>query len=194
MAQTSVDLLERARAGSNEALGALLQRCERKLIALVRLRLGPSLRRELDSRDLVQTTLVKALSHFGEFAGSNRGSLMAWLARIAENEVRDQASYYGRDRRDAARRVSLEASPEALTLAARVRSQTSLLAHGEQVLALERALESLSPEHRDVIVMRAIEEHDFPEIAEKLGRSADACRMLFTRALTALTLAMGPRR
>lgn len=194
MAQTSVDLLERARAGSDEALGALLQRCERKLLALVRLRLGPSLRRELDSRDLVQATLVKALSHFGEFAGGNRGSLMAWLARIAENEFRDQASYYGRGRRDAARRVSLEASPEAATLAARVRSQTSLLAHGEQLLALERALESLSPDHRDVIVMRAIEERDFAEIAERLGRSADACRMLFARALTALTLAMGPRR
>ena len=79
----------------------------------MRLRLGPSLRRELDSCDLVQSTLVKALSHFGEFAGGNRGSLMAWLARIAENEIRDQASYHGRERRDAARRVSLEATPEA---------------------------------------------------------------------------------
>jgi RNA polymerase sigma factor (sigma-70 family) len=142
----------------------------------------------------VQSTLVKALSHFGEFAGANRGSLMAWLARIAENEVRDQASYHGRQRRDAARRVSLEASPEATTLAARVRSQTSLLAHGEQVAALERALESLSPDHRDVIVLRAIEERELSEVAEKLGRSADACRMLFARAMTALTLAMGPRR
>lgn len=193
MAQTSVDLLERARAGSDEALGALLQRCERKLVALVRLRLGPSLRRELDSCDLVQSTLVKALSHFGEFAGGDRGSLMAWLARIAENEIRDQASYHGRERRDAARRVSLEASPEAARLAARVRSQTSLVAHGERVSALERALESLSRDHRDVIVMRAIEEREFTEIAERLGRSTDACRMLFARAMTALTLAMGPR-
>ena len=193
MAQTSVDLLERARGGSDEALGALLQRCERKLLALVRLRLGPSLRRELDSCDLVQSTLVKALSHFGEFAGGDRGALMAWLARIAENEIRDQASYHGRERRDAARRVSLEASPEAATLAARVRSQTSLLAHGERVSSLERALESLSPDHRDVIVMRAIEEREFTEIAQRLGRSSDACRMLFARAMTALTLAMGPR-
>ena len=193
MAQTSVDLLERARAGSDEALGALLQRCERKLLALVRLRLGPSLRRELDSCDLVQSTLVKALCHFGEFAGGDRGSLMAWLARIAENEIRDQASYHGRERRDAARRVSLEASPEAAALAARVRSQTSLVAHGERVSALERALESLSPDHRDVIVMRAIEEREFTEIAETLGRSSDACRMLFARAMTALTLAIGPR-
>jgi RNA polymerase sigma-70 factor (ECF subfamily) len=193
MALTSVDLLERARAGSDEALGALLQRCERKLLALVRLRLGPSLRRELDSCDLVQSTLVKAIGHFGEFVGGDRGSLMAWLARIAENEIRDQAAYHGRERRDAARRVSLEASPEAATLAARVRSQTSLVAHGERVSALERALESLSPDHRDVIVLRAIEEREFTEIAEKLGRSADACRMLFARAMTALTLAMGPR-
>ena len=44
-----------------------------------------------------------------------------------------------------------------------------------------------------MIVMRAIEEREFTEIAERLGRSTDACRMLFARAMTALTLAMGPR-
>ena len=35
---------------------------------------------------------------------------MAWLARIAENEIRDQADYHRRQRRDAARAVPLDAA------------------------------------------------------------------------------------
>jgi hypothetical protein len=36
------------------------------------------------------------------------GSLMAWLARIAENEIRDRADYHARQRRDARLEVPLE--------------------------------------------------------------------------------------
>ena len=193
MVATSADLLAQARAGSNDALGALFARCGPKLLALVRVRLGPALRREVDSCDVVQSTLVKAVAHLGEFAGRDRRSFMAWLARIAENAVRDLASYHGQQRRDAARRVSLESSPEAALVAARVRSQTSLVAQGERLTQLERALESLSPEHREVIVLRAIEEREFTDVASRLQRSPDACRMLFARAMTALTLAMDGR-
>ncbi len=185
---TSVQLLERARAGSNQALGTLLGRCGPKLLALIRARLGASLRRETESRDLLQSTLLKALVHFEEFRGE-RGSLMAWLARIAENEIRDLATYHGRARRDAARRVSLDASPEAAFLIARVRSQTSLVAQGERLERVERALETLSAEHREVIVLRMLEERGFAEVAERMGRGPEACRMLFVRAMTALTLA-----
>lgn len=186
MAQTSIDLLERARAGSDEALGALLQRCERKLVALVRLRLGPSLRRELDSSDLVQSTLVKAISHFGEFAGEDRGSLMAWLARIAENEIRDQVDFQHRQRRDVDAAVPLDAG--SIDVAARVRSALSEAVANEEAERLGAALETLEPDHREVIVLRKLEELSFKEVAARMGRSEDACRMLLARAMVALTL------
>ena len=48
--------------------------------------------------------------------------------------------------------------------------------------------EQLSERARDVILLRQFEELTFPEIAARLGRSEDACRMLFARAMTALTL------
>jgi RNA polymerase sigma-70 factor (ECF subfamily) len=193
MAMTTIDLLERARNGSDEALGALVERCGPKLLALVRLRLGPSLRREVESRDVLQSALLKAVGGFDRFAGTDGGSLMAWLARIAENEVRDLAEHHGRQRRDAARRVSLEESPEAARLASRVRSQTSLVACGERLSAMTAALESLAADHREVIVLHALQELSFPEVGQRLGRSADACRMLFARAMTALTLAVEDR-
>jgi len=184
-------LLERARAGSSEALGALLEGSARRLLALIRLRLGPGLRARLESRDILQATLLKALERFGHFEGNQVGPLMSWLARIAENEIRDQADFHGAQRRDAARAVPLETSPGVERVAAQVRSQTSRIALGEQLERLERALEGLEPDQREVVILRRLEELSFPDIAPRLGRSTDACRMLFARAMTKLTLALG---
>ena len=50
-AESSI-LLREARAGSNEALGELFDLCGDKLLALIRIRLGPTLRREVESGDI----------------------------------------------------------------------------------------------------------------------------------------------
>ncbi|MBI3931988.1 MAG: protein kinase [Acidobacteria bacterium] len=171
-------LLARAREGSPEALGELLSRCGERLLALIRLRLGPTLRAQLESRDILQASLVKAIEGFDTFAGAERASLMAWLARIAENEIRDRADFHRRQRRDAARDVPLEEAGGAWELAAGVRSQTSRIALGERMVCLERAIEGLRSEHREAIVLRRLEElrrDGFPD-GPKPGRLPDAVR------------------
>jgi len=189
--ETTTELLRRAREGSADALGTLLDMPALRLLALIRVRLGPRLRAEVESRDVLQGTLLRAIQGFERFAGQGRGSLMAWLCRIAENEIRDLAAYHGRARRDAARRVSLDDSEGRVgQLEARVRSQTSRLALSEDLTRLERALEALPSDHREVIVLRRLHELSFAEVAERMGRSADACRMLFARAMAALVLEM----
>ena len=188
--ESAAALLARARQGSREAQGELLSLCGERLLALIRLRLGPTLRAQLESRDILQATLVKAIERFETFAGTERASLMAWLARIAANEVRDRADFHQRQRRDAAQHVPLAEVGELAELAARVRSQTSRIAFGERLARLEQALESLAPEHREAIVLRRLEELSFAEMGARMGRSPDACRMLFARAMAALTLAV----
>jgi len=134
---------------------------------------------------------MKALQRFDGFHGEEKTSLMAWLARIAANEIHDRADFHGRQRRAAAQHVPLDEVEEGSGLAADVRSQTSRIALGERMLLLERALERLSPDYREVIVLRRLEELSFAEVGSRIGRSPDACRMLFARAMAALTLAMG---
>lgn len=182
-------LLRRARTGSAEALDALYARCAGRLLALIRLRLGPDLRAHLESRDILQACLLKSFQRIEQFERADGGSLMGWLARIAENEIRDQADYHHRQRRDGRRNVALDDERDGV--AATMRSSLSQVILGQEALRLERALEGLSEEHREVIVLRKLEENSWKEIAERLGRSEDACRMLLARAMTALTLAMG---
>ncbi len=183
--QETAALIERARAGSSGALDALYARCAGKLLPLIRLRMGSSLRSELESRDILQAVLLKSFQRIGQFEGRASGSLMAWMARIAENEIRDRADYQGRQRRDVAQRAPLE---EAAVLPQPVRSALSQIILTEEAEALERALETLADAQREVILLRQFEELTFPEIAARLGKSEDACRMMFARAMTALTL------
>ncbi len=181
-------LFEQARQGSRRALNEIFEHYGDRLHALIRLRLGPQLRRHLESRDILQATLLKAFRGIDRFHGSGSRSMMAWLGTVAHAEICDQADYYGRQKRDAARETTLDLKVD--RIAGQVRSKTSQLrlrADGER---LEQAIETLSEAHRDVILLRSFEELRFREVGERLGKSADAARMLYARAMTALTLAM----
>jgi RNA polymerase sigma-70 factor (ECF subfamily) len=181
-------LLRRARDGAPDALEELYGRVAPRLLAFVRLRLGRTLRSELESRDIVQATLLKSFEHFGQFERADTRSLMAWLSRIAENEIRDRADYHARQRRDARLDVPLDAGH--LDLPARVRSALTQLVFDERARRVEAALEALEPHYREVIILRSFEELGFREIGVRLGKSEDAARMLFARAMAALTMTM----
>ena len=180
-------LLHAARAGSREALNDLFERCGPRLLALIRLRLGPELRARLESRDVLAECLLTAFQKLDQLRQADGVSLMAWLARIADNQIRDLADHHQRQRRDVRREEPFEDE----TLAPEeVRSQTRRIMLDEQLQHLEGALETLDEEHREVILLRKLHELNFPEIGERMARSPDACRMLLARAMTQLTLAM----
>jgi RNA polymerase sigma-70 factor (ECF subfamily) len=187
--QPTTAVLGRALDGSTGALDALYARCAPRLLALIRLRMGRSLRARLESRDILQATLLKSFQQIRQLRGANTASLMAWLAKIAENEIRDQADFYGRQRRDHERETPLDDA--AVQVASEMTSALSGVIFSERAEQLEAAIEALSADHREIILLRKFEERPFAEIAQRLGRSEDACRMLLARAMTALTLKLG---
>jgi RNA polymerase sigma-70 factor (ECF subfamily) len=184
--QESTVLLREAQEGSREALGELYARYGTRLIAFIRMRMGRDLRSRVESRDILQATLLKSFQRLAQFEGGDGATLMGWLIRIAENEIRDQVEYQHRQRRDAAAAVPLDAG--GIDLAADVRSALSSAVMNEEAERLGAALEALEPAHRDVIVLRKLEELSFKEVAARMNRSEDACRMLLARAMVALTL------
>ncbi len=181
-------LLQRAREGAPGAFDELYRRCAGRLLTFIRVRLGPSLRSRLDSTDILQATLLKSFERFRQFEQSDAASLMAWLTTIAHNEIRDQADRQGRQRRDVHAEVPLE-WPEALAApAAAQRGALTQVILDERAQQLERALEALDEHYREVILLRDFEELTFPEIGARLARTEDAARMLYARAMAALTM------
>lgn len=184
--QESTVLLRAARGGSPEALGELYARCGTRLLAFIRLRMGRDLRLRVESRDILQATLLKSFQRIQQFEGDDGATLMGWLVRIAENEIRDQVDYQHRQRRNVAAGVPIDAG--GIDVPASVRSALSAAVLNEEAERLGAALETLDPDHREVIVLRKLEELSFKDVAARMGRSEDACRMLLARAMVALTL------
>ena len=184
--EESTILLREARQGSREALGELYSRYGARLLAFIRMRIGGDLRARVESRDILQAALMKSFQRLAQFEGGDGATLMGWLMRIAENEIRDQVDYQHRQRRDVSAAVPIDAS--GVDLAAQVRSAFSEAVMSEEAERLGAALRALDPDHRDVIVFRKLEELSFKEVAARMGRTEDACRMLLARAMVALTL------
>ena len=65
-AEETAQLFERARGGSPAEMGAFYERCARKLLPLIRLRMGRDLRGELESRDILQAVLLKSFERLGQ--------------------------------------------------------------------------------------------------------------------------------
>ena len=158
-------------------------------LSFIRLKMGRSLRARLESRDILQATLPQVVPASRRLRGAGRP--VAARLDDADRGARDPRSRRLSPPAAARRRnrKTISTTTPSCSRRASVRRCRGSFSTSRPS-ALEAALESLTDAHRQVILLRTFEELSFPEIAQVLGKSEDACRMLFARAMTALTLAL----
>ena len=180
--ESTATLLARVRAGDRVAREHLVRRYLATLLRWGHRRL-PSHARDLsDTQDLVQTTLLKALDHVGDFEPRREGAFLAYLRTILLNEVR------GEIRRIARRPLRVPLSDD---LAAQRPSPVEEAIGRAAIDAYEKALNGLSAEEREGVILRIEMGFTHQQVADALGRSsADAARMLVARAMVRLAEAM----
>jgi RNA polymerase sigma-70 factor (ECF subfamily) len=189
-------LLRRARHGDTGALGELLRLYRNYLKLLARLQIDRRLRRKLDASDVVQDALLLAHRHFGQFRGTTEQEFLAWLRQVlATSLVAVSRRYLGAKRRqielEQQLRHDLDDASRALDARLIQHSTPSAnAARREQGVVLADALSKLSADHRDVLVLRHLEELAFSEIAERMNRSVVAVKKLWSRALIRLRMAL----
>jgi RNA polymerase sigma-70 factor, ECF subfamily len=189
-------LLQRVQTGDKEALNELYNRYLMRVLAAVRARLGAELRGKLESWDVVQDALLASLKNVQSFNQSSEGAFLNWLAKVVENRIRDQLDYIRAEKRDHRLEKPLAGvrSPESsvpLDIPERdsMPTPSQVLMLSEDLARLERAMDRLPEESRELIVAVKIEGRTYQEIAQTSGKSADAVRMQVNRALLALTKA-----
>jgi RNA polymerase sigma-70 factor (ECF subfamily) len=185
-------LIERARRHEPGALDRLLDSYRNYLRLLARTGLDASLRGKADPSDLVQDALLKASLRFDQFRGATDAELAGWLRQVLARCLADLVRRYRTEGRRAGREQSLEQllnrSSEAMerVLATDGTSPSSSAARRDLGVVLSDALAELSEDHREVIVLHHLEGLGWDEVARRMGRTADAVRKLWTRALKQL--------
>ena len=176
--ESSMDLLLRAQAGDERAVEELCARYLPRLRRWAHGRLPSSSRRLLDTEDLVQDVLLKAVRHVETFHPRHQGAFAGYIRQTLLNCLRDE----GRKERRHPRLASIEDE--------HVDEGPSPLENAIGKDALERyetALERLKPQDRELVIARVELGFSAAEIAAEFGKpSPAAAQMAVSRALVKL--------
>jgi len=179
---TTFDLVERAKTGDSDALNHLFARYLPSLRRWASGRLPRWTRDLMDTDDLVQETVVRAVKRINRFESRHEGALQAYLRQAVINRIRDEV-----------RRARRSPAPDLLDDNAADPGASPLeeAIGAEAMERYEAALERLRPEEREAIVTRVEMDGTYQDVANALGKpSADAARMAVTRALLRLAQEM----
>jgi RNA polymerase sigma-70 factor, ECF subfamily len=194
--QKTQSLVTLAKEGDKLAIERLCRIYGERVRRIIRLRIDRKLRSKIDSVDVVQDALILAMGGLKDFTYKNEGDFLRWLSKIAENRLHDILDKFYTEKRDIRREIPFKKvennTEEGSFIAAEPLDTTTpsvLLFKKEQLDKLERAIDDLKPDYREVIYLSRIERLSNAEIAEKLGKSKGAVAMLLSRALVALTAA-----
>ena len=181
-------LIERVAAGDTEAFCKLVHPCEQALFLAARGILG----NDADAEEVAQETVLKAFSNLHRFRGEAKFS--TWVIQIALNEARmrlrkerrtlyesldqsrgeEEGDYVPRDFADW-REIPLEA-----------------LQRKELREALDRAIASLAPIYREVLVLRDMEGLSIADTARVLGITEVSVKTRLLRARLQVRDALAP--
>ncbi len=186
--ETLPQLLQRIRAGDQQAAAELVHRYEDVIRREVRLRLDdPRMGRLVDSLDICQSVLasffVKAA--VGRDDLEQPGQLIALLVAMARNKVVSLRRKHRAKRRDVSRQA--QAGVEEIDPLGS-QPTPSRIVEGQELL--QEVQKRLNPEERRIVELRT-QGRTWAEVASQLGGTADGRRLQFARAIDRVEQQLG---
>jgi RNA polymerase sigma-70 factor (ECF subfamily) len=191
----SLDILERLRAGEQQALTDLFQHYRDRLRRMVELRLDTRLQGRVDASDVLQDAFLDVATRLDGYLRGPELPAFLWLRLIvSERLLIYHRRHLGAKMRDAGCEVSLyrnampQASSAALAsmLLGRLTSPSHAAIRAERVLRVQEALNALDPLDREVVALRHFELLSRAETAQVLGITEEAGAKRYIRALKRL--------
>lgn len=172
------DLVERVRAGDNDAYRVLVERYGRQLFRVAFRMIG----NEEDAKDVVQDALLRAYRGLAGF--DQRAQFSSWIYRIVSNQALD---YLRVKRRRAENSLSEPPSEGLLSVADRIPGDVPdperLASSGQLQGQLLAVLDELTPQERVAFTLRHFEDQSIDQISRGLDISAGAARHAVFRAV-----------
>jgi RNA polymerase sigma-70 factor (ECF subfamily) len=188
------NLVKMAKEGDQAALNKLCAVYGERVRRILRLRMGGELRSKVESMDLVQDAFISAMRDLGNFTYQNEGDFLRWISRIAENRLRDNIDQLHASKRDIRREIPLSSNRQITQDSFVVTNEpvdsttpSVIITKREHLDKLEKAIDRLKPEYRDVVLLTKIEGLSYKEAGARLGKTPDAVRMLLSRAMAELS-------
>lgn len=177
------ELVRLAQQGDQTAFGQLVTDNEKRIYNLCRRLTG----NEQDGEDLAQEAFLNAWRGLAKFQGDS--SFATWVYRLASNACIDHLRKEKR-RQNIASAVSLDDDGGEdgwqKELPDNRYSPQQELEQKEQRTAIEQALESVSVEHKQILVMREMSGLSYGEISAVLGLEEGTVKSRIARARTAV--------
>ena len=194
-------LLDDARAGKPGAVDDLLGVFREPLRRVIDMRLDPAVARRVDASDIVQDVLLEANQRLTEYLKTPAMPFHLWLRHLAQDRIIDT---HRRHRLAQRRSVDREqpinrpawADESSLGLVAQLidteRTPTSEAIQHELQKRLAAAIDQLSDDDREIVLMRHHEGLSNQEVAKALELSEAAASMRYLRALRRLRTVLVP--
>jgi RNA polymerase sigma-70 factor (ECF subfamily) len=183
------ELIERARSGRGDAIGRIFEVARGHLLDLADRELPSDLRAKIGPSDIVQETAVDMQRDFGQFTGTTPEECFAWLREVLQHNVVDAIRRY-RDalKRELARETSLKScrSLQARGPGLAPRPPDGSAIRREEAAVINAVLARLPSDYRRVLELRYWGGMSFVAMAPELGRSPEAVRKLWFRAVERL--------
>lgn len=199
MSEPDLDaLVDRLRAGEVDALAQYIELHRSRLLAYIDHQLGNALRSKIEADDVLQETSADACRSLGAVDLSARDPF-GWLCQIAQRRIIDaHRKLFGAQRRAAGREVSIN-KPAADDgqgglidlLTASMTTASQAFSRNVKEMRLQDALKDLPDDQREALQLRYGQGLPSKDIAERLGKSDGAVRVMLTRALNTLREKLG---
>lgn len=188
-------LLKKVTEGDGDALATWMDQNRKALLRTLERKVGAGLRRKMELEDILQEVTARAVRDVSQVDFGEQDP-QGWIYQVMDRQIVDLHRYhFEAKKRDAKREVSADApvaSSEgkqqglANLLIASMTSPSAAVSRDMRLLRVYNALEALPEEQRNAIRWRYLENLPSQKIAEKLGKTDAATRVLLSRAIRKL--------
>jgi RNA polymerase sigma-70 factor (ECF subfamily) len=182
------ELIRRFKAGDEAAFRLLLEGSENALYARVEGLMPRGLKRRISVADVLQEARMIAFENRHDLIHRGPGSFRKWLSGIVEKKFyHAMQRHVGAAKRDVGREVSRKFRRDTAAYTGKATSPSQAAIGSELAELALQAMAELPDDHREVLQMGYVEHLDLEDIAKRMGRSREAVRKLYGRALLAFT-------